>query len=278
MKTDFQVLHLLNCTPSFAQMISSPTYSGPYTTAGTCCLLRMEHVFYHRSETEFPCLTWSSKNWAVVKQMAIIRADRATSNKSLTLPFAHRKNIARLALNPRGNLLLTVDEDGRAILTNLPRRIALYHFSFRASVKALEFSPSGGHFAAGIGRQIEVWHTPTTLESTEDGTLEFAPFVRHRTYTGHYDTVEHIQWSSDSRFFLSASKDLSARIWSLNPTQGFVPTTLSGHRQAVRAAWFSKDQETVGMVPLVSFLDSWTDFLDLDDKQRWCSLPMGVSG
>ena len=245
---------------------------------GIWCFRRMEHVFYHRSEIGFPFLTWSSKNWAIVKQMAIIQADRATSNKSLTLPFAHRKNIARLALNPRGNLLLTVDEDGRAILTNFPRRIALYHFSFRASVTAVEFSPSGRHFAVGIGRQVEVWHTPTTLDSGEDGTLEFAPFVRHRTYTGHYDTVEHIQWSSDSRFFSSASKDLSARIWSLNPTQGFVPTTLSGHRQAVRAAWFSKDQETVGMVHPAPFLNFWTDFLDLDDKQRWCSLPMGVYG
>lgn len=185
--------------------------------------------------------------------MAIIQADCVTSNKSFTLPFAHRKNIARLTLNPLGNLLLTVDEDGRAVLTNFPRRIVLYHFSFRASVTALEFSPSGRHFAAGIGRQIEVWHTPATIDSTEEGALEFAPFVRHRTYTGHYDTVAHIQWSSDSRFFLSSSKDLSARIWSLNPTQGFVPMTLSGHRQAVRAAWFSKDQETVGMIPMCRF-------------------------
>merc|ERR1711977_396191 len=49
------------------------------------------------------------------------------NNKSHTLPFAHRKNIARLALNPKGNLLLSIDEDGRAILTNLPRRVTLYH-------------------------------------------------------------------------------------------------------------------------------------------------------
>jgi len=38
-----------------------------------------------------------------------------------------------------------------------------------------------------------------------------------------------------------------------------MPTTLSGHRQGVRAAWFSKDQETVGMVPDVPCLDYWTD-------------------
>lgn len=75
--------------------------------------------------------------------------------------------------------------------------------------------------------------------------MEFAPFVRHHTHTGHFDDVRHIEWSSDSRFFLTASKDLTARIWSLNPEEGFVPTVLSGHKQAIVGAWFSKDQETI---------------------------------
>lgn len=164
------------------------------------------------------------------------------------MPFAHRKNIARLALTPNGNLLLSIDEDGRAILTNLPRRVTLYHFSFRRPVTALEFSPSGRYFTVGLGRIIEVWHTPSTPEANEDGGLSFAPFVKHHTHAGHYDDVTSIQWSSDSRFFLSASKDLSAKVWSLNPEQGFVPTTLGGHRQAVKGAWFSKDQEMVSDV------------------------------
>ncbi|TLD35666.1 periodic tryptophan protein-like protein 2 [Venturia nashicola] len=179
------------------------------------------------------------------------------NNKSHTLPFAHRKNIHCLALNPRGNLLLSVDEDGRAILTNLPRRIAIYHFSFRTGVTALEFSPCGRYFAAAIGRKIEVWHTPSTPDSNTDGGLEFAPFIRHRTYTGHYDDVLSIQWSSDSRFFLTSSKDLTAKVWSTNPEEGFVPTTLAGHRQAVRAAWFSKDQETVWTISKDGALFQW---------------------
>ncbi|KAE8449625.1 hypothetical protein EG329_007955 [Mollisiaceae sp. DMI_Dod_QoI] len=167
------------------------------------------------------------------------------NNKSHTLPFAHRKNIARLALNPRGNLLLSVDEDGRAILTNVPRRIALHNFTFKSPVSALAFSPSGRHFAVGVGRHIEVWHTPSTPDQNVDGELEFAPFIRHRVYAGHYDTVQSLEWSSDSRFFLSAAKDLTARIWSLDPEEGFVPTTLSGHREGVLGAYFSQDQETI---------------------------------
>ncbi|KAI9744190.1 MAG: hypothetical protein M1818_002342 [Claussenomyces sp. TS43310] len=179
------------------------------------------------------------------------------NNVSHTLPFAHRKNIARLGLTPRGNLLLSVDEDGRAILTNVPRRIVLHHFSFKATVSALAFSPSGRHFAVGVGRHVEVWHTPSTPDANAEGELDFAPFVRHRVYTGHYDSVQSIEWSSDSRFFLSAAKDLTARIWSLDPEDGFMPTTLAGHKEGLCGAWFSKDQETIYTVSKDGAVFQW---------------------
>ncbi|KXX74157.1 Periodic tryptophan protein 2 [Madurella mycetomatis] len=178
-------------------------------------------------------------------------------NKSYTLPFAHRKNISRIGLTPQGNLLLSVDEDGQAILTSVPRRVVLYHFSFKSPVTALSFSPSGRYFVAGLGRKIEVWHVPSTPDSNAEGDLEFAPFVRHHTHTQHFDDVRHIEWSSDSRFFLSASKDLTARIWSLNPEEGFTPTVLSGHRQGVVGAWFSKDQETIYTVSKDGAVFDW---------------------
>ncbi|TVY78342.1 Periodic tryptophan protein 2-like protein [Lachnellula suecica] len=184
------------------------------------------------------------------------------NNKSHTLPFAHRKNITRIGLTPRGNLLLTVDEDGRAILTNVPRRIALHHFSFKSPVTALAFSPSGRHFAVGVGRHIEVWHTPSTPDQNVDGELEFAPFIRHRVYTGHNDTVQNLEWSSDSRFFLSAAKDLTARIWSLDPESGFVPTTLAGHREGVLGAYFSKDQETIYTISKDGAVFQWAYLRD----------------
>ncbi|KAE9364561.1 periodic tryptophan protein-like protein 2 [Stipitochalara longipes BDJ] len=207
------------------------------------------------------------------------------NNKSHTLPFAHRKNIARLGLTPRGNLLLSVDEDGHAILTNVPRRIALHHFTFKSSVSALAFSPSGRHFAVGVGRHIQVWHTPSTPDQNVDGELEFAPFILHRVYAGHHDTVQSIEWSSDSRFFLSAAKDLTARIWSLDPEESFIPTTLAGHREGVLGAYFSKDQETIYTISKDGAVFQWAylrnpnapepeedeDMEDVDDDShaRW---------
>lgn len=108
-----------------------------------------------------------------------------------------------------------------------------------------------------MGRFIEVWHTPSTPDQNADGELEFAPFVRHHRHAGHYDTVQSIEWSSDSRFFLSAAKDLTSRIWSVDAEEGFVPTTLAGHREGVLAAYFSKDQEMIYTVSKDGAVFQW---------------------
>ncbi|MCJ1312547.1 hypothetical protein MMC25_006221 [Agyrium rufum] len=203
------------------------------------------------------------------------------NNKSHTLPFAHRQNIAQIALAPKGNLLLSVDESGQSILSNLQRRVALYHFSFKSRVSALKFSPSGRHIAAGVGRFIEIWHTPSGPDVTSEEALEFAPFVRHRVLAGHNDDIYNIEWSSDSRFLLSSSKDLTSRIWSTNAEEGFVPTTLAGHREGVLGAWFTQDQESIFTVSRDGALCQWeyvprpnlgNDHLDEepeDENFRW---------
>jgi periodic tryptophan protein 2 len=74
---------------------------------------------------------------------------------------------------------------------------------------------------------------------------------------GHFDDVTSIVWSSDSRFFLTASKDLTSRIWSLNAEEGFQPTVLGGHRQAVIGTWFSEDQETIYSVSKDGAVFTW---------------------
>lgn len=115
---------------------------------------------------------------------------------------------------------------------------------------------------------------PSTPDAHPDGELEFAPFVKHHTHTGHFDEVRHIEWSSDSRFFLSASKDLTARVWSLDQEEGFIPTVLSGHRQSVVGAYFSKDQETIytiskdGAVLEWKYVASKHDDDEMDDEEQ----------
>ena len=122
---------------------------------------------------------------------------------------------------------------------------------------ALAFSPAGTHFVVAIGRKIQAWQTPSAPGTNEDGELDFAPFILHREYGGHFDIVQALHWSTDSRFFVSASKDLTARIWSLDPERGFDPTVLAGHREGVKNVWFSANQESVYTVSQDGALCRW---------------------
>ncbi|KAI6782884.1 Periodic tryptophan protein-like protein [Emericellopsis cladophorae] len=155
----------------------------------------------------------------------------------------------------------------------------------------LLFSPDGTHLFSPVGNRVsvfnlvetEVWQVPSTPDANSEGELEFAPFVRHHSHMGHFDDVRYIEWSTDSRFFLTASKDLTTRIWSLDAEEGFQPTVLSGHKQAVVGAWFSEDQETIYTVSKDGAVFTWKyvkpknriedDRMDEDDDEdadmRW---------
>lgn len=163
---------------------------------------------------------------------------------------------------------MSVDVDGRAILVNFLRRTVIHYFNFKASVHDLKFSPDGHYFAVAAGNEIQVWKTPS---STDD--KQFAPFVRHRIYTGHYAEVTGITWSDDSRFFLAASKDLTTRVYSLHSEDSGAAAILAGHKDNVIAAYFSQDQETIYTVAKDGALFEWkylgdSDFVNEDESSE----------
>ncbi|KAG5421185.1 PWP2 [Candida metapsilosis] len=174
------------------------------------------------------------------------------SSQSFTFSYQHRKNIQCMALNRQNTLLISIDEDGRAILVNFVSRVVLHHFNFKSQVNVVAFSPCGRYLAVAVGRFIQVWKTP---DFTED--RQFAPFVRHRIYSGHFDDVLNITWSQDSRFFISTSKDMTAKIYSLESDESNVARTFSGHRDYVVNAFFSKDQEVIYTVSKDGALFKW---------------------
>ncbi|EIW78530.1 WD40 repeat-like protein [Coniophora puteana RWD-64-598 SS2] len=187
-----------------------------------------------------------------------------TNNRARTLPVENRKNIAAIALSPDGNVLISVDEDGRAVLVNFRRGTVLHHFNFKKPVKDIQFSPDGRYIAVTHGSHVQVWRTPNHLAR------EFAPFVLHRTYTGHHDDVLSIRWSPDSQCFLTTSRDMTARLFTLDPLEGFRPKTFAGHRDAVVGAYFTSDGETIYTVSRDGAVFTWrakaSEDMETDDE------------
>ncbi|KAJ7269818.1 quinon protein alcohol dehydrogenase-like superfamily [Mycena rebaudengoi] len=176
------------------------------------------------------------------------------NNKSYTFPFENRKNIAALALSPDANVLISVDEDGRALLVNFRRGVILHHFNFHKPVKDIKFSPDGKFIAVTHGTHVQVWRTPNHLAR------EFAPFNLHRTYTGHHDDVSAYSGRPTlCACFITTSRDMTARLFTLNPVEGFRPKTFAGHRDAVLGArdgavftWKAKDTDSDDEEPVAS--------------------------
>ncbi|POM57838.1 Periodic tryptophan protein 2 [Phytophthora palmivora] len=160
------------------------------------------------------------------------------NNTSRTFAFEARKNVERVAVSHDSRLLLAVDEEGRCLLVNLKRGAVLYRFHFKQPVRALNFSPDDRYIAVAIGNKVQLWRTPGLVR-------EFAPFVLHRTYTGHYADVVSVSWSHDAKFFVTGAEDLSARVFSVDPYPGFKPLTLSGHRDVVVGAFFAEDDKSI---------------------------------
>ncbi|KIM22567.1 hypothetical protein M408DRAFT_18150 [Serendipita vermifera MAFF 305830] len=183
------------------------------------------------------------------------------NNRSRTLPFQTRKNISTIALSPDGKVLVVVDEDGKLLLlsASLPQAPVLHHFNLKSKVGSVDFSKDGKFIAITTSSMVHVYVTPNIL------IREFAPWRLHRTYAGHNGDVKGVHWSNDSKFFLSHSKDLTARLFSLHPIEGYRPKTFAGHRDSLVGAWIGgKNEDSIYTVSKDGALFIWGAKTDED--------------
>lgn len=82
-----------------------------------------------------------------------------------------------------------------------------------------------------------------------------SPMQLHRTYGGCHADITRIDWSACGRFMAVASKDLTARVFSLDPIPGYQPATLSGHKDAPVAVFFTGGWRRGGLG--LQYIASW---------------------
>ena len=172
-------------------------------------------------------------------------------SKCFTFPFEARRNISRLALSPDGTILLTLDDEGHLLMINVPRRVAIHHLNLKQKAADVRFSPDGKWVAFALGRLTQVWATPALERS-------FVPFALHDTFGGHGDDVTTLEWSADSLFIASGSKDTGVRVHPLHRIPGLQPCNLTGHRSAVRGVFFADaSAESLYVVTKEGALSIW---------------------
>lgn len=149
---------------------------------------------------------------------------------------------------------MAVDQDGHAVLCNVSKRVILHHFNFKERIGEICFSPDGALLAISLGSKMRIWRAPS------GESREFAPLVLHKTIGGHTDDIVTMDWSKDSRFIVTASLDMTARIFDLRKqdlNEDFVPLELVAHRHPLVAAYFDAEDQKVITIARNGSMFTW---------------------
>ena len=178
---------------------------------------------------------------------------------SQTLPIEIHFNIDFIDITSDSKILIIVDILGYCLVVNFPKQIVISHFNFRNKISALKISPNNKFLAVGIGKGVQIFEMPNLIK-------EYEPFVLYRKYTAfHNDKITSINWSYDSRFILTGSKDTNVRILNLFKIPGYYPYTFTGHKKKIITALFSKDMNRIysisqdGLLLIWKFVDEQSD-------------------
>ena len=178
---------------------------------------------------------------------------------SQTLPIEIHSNIDFIDITSDSKILIIVDILGYCLVVNFPKQIVISHFNFRNKISTLKISPNNKFLAVGIGKGVQIFEMPNLIK-------EYEPFVLYRKYTTfHNDKITSINWSYDSRFILTGSKDTNVRILNLFKIPGYYPYTFTGHKKKIITALFSKDMNRIysisqdGLLLIWKFVDEQSD-------------------
>ena len=143
-------------------------------------------------------------------------------------------------MSPDKKTLITIDVDGFALIINFQKQVVIAHFNFRDTVTALTFSPDSKFFAVATGKKFKIFESPSVTHKT------FSPLILYKKYGNlHSDDIRGISWTSDSRFFITWSDDLTVKIMSLHKLDGFLPFTFGGNKKALVKVFVSDDNTRV---------------------------------
>ena len=174
---------------------------------------------------------------------------------SQTLPIEIHSNIDFIDITSDSKILIIVDILGYCLVVNFPKQIVISHFNFRSKISGLKISPNNKFLAVSINKGIQIFEMPNLIK-------EYEPFVLYRKYTSfHNDKITSINWSSDSRFILTGSKDTNVRILNVFKIKGYYPFTFTGHKKKIITALFSHDMNRIysisqdGLMLIWKFID-----------------------
>lgn len=126
----------------------------------------------------------------------------------------------------------------------------------------IKFSPNGKYFAVSIDSHIQIWRTPSLHK-------EYAPFVLFKDLVNlHFDDVTYLQWSFDSKYLFSSSRDNSIKIHFVESNDVELPLSLLGHTHPIVATFLDKSSKTLYCVDTKNLIIRNWESSSLDEEEE----------
>lgn len=109
---------------------------------------------------------------------------------------------------------------------------------FKSPVSCLHFSPDSKYLAVAHANWVSVWRSPSLV-------VEWKPMLLHGKYRGHYGDILCLCWSPDSQFFVTGSKDMTAKIHAIHKRKPFISQTFTSHASYVVGVFFGSDSKVL---------------------------------
>ncbi|KAH0802452.1 WD repeat protein [Histomonas meleagridis] len=155
-----------------------------------------------------------------------------------TQRLEHRSTITHVAVSKCGNYVITADRKNYVIISNFSNNGFHYQRRFKKPITALAFAPNKKGFAVASSNKLTIYKDPSEVTALK-------PFVHEKSVGGHYDSINHIDFSPDGSLFVTCSSDMTIRLFMTDPVEDFVPITLAGHRGKPIFATFIEDNKTI---------------------------------
>lgn len=180
-------------------------------------------------------------------------------SKAETLPIEADHNFTTIALSPSGILLIAVTEVGEFYMISIASRSVIHRRNFMKPIRAVKFSPDGRHIAMTKENKIFIFKTPGRT------TGAYEAFIIERVYRCFVDDTTCVDWSSDSRFVIVGSRDMTVKVIPVVKVKHFRINTLSSHSDEIMAVFFAYNSLDCYTVARNNVLCVWQSSVELAD-------------
>ncbi|CAD6188182.1 unnamed protein product [Caenorhabditis auriculariae] len=184
------------------------------------------------------------------------------NNVSRTLALETSYSIYSVAINVSGTHMALADQKGQVHYINMRSETVLYKYSSCRKIKSLQFSPNGRMLAVCRDNDLQLFE----LSLTEN--QMFHPFSLFRTYKLSSESLNCVEWSSDSSLLVAGGDDKLIRVVGSRDFRNLFVHPISAHKGEIVNCQFLKSSYDMITICKRGVANVWTSSHQIGDLEE----------